>query len=324
MLSVKNFFKDNLQRLDLKLLNSEVGFPKRINKSEILRPGLILSGFTQFIESDCLVLFNQSETAYLTKLLNENKLDVVKSLFQFSPPCMIFTKHSVVPEKFIEIANDHQVCLFHSELHSTELTHVITDQFHFLFAPRESIHATLMDIYGIGTLFVGKSGIGKSEIALDLVERGHRLVADDLVITIRKSDRVLLGEGRSLQDHHLEIRGLGLIDVKRLYGIKSVRKIKRIEIGVELEHWVDGKNYDRTGLEEHYKTINNVKLPFVNLPIHPGKNITVLSETIALNHLAKINGYNPAQEFNERLIQAMAKKNKEKKEYIDFLDEDYE
>ena len=324
MLSVKNFFKDNLKRLDLKLLNSDVGFPKRINQSEIVRPGLILTGYTEHIEKECLILFNKSETEFLKKLIKENKIENIKLIFSLLPPCIMFTKLSDVPEELLVLADDHQVCVFQSGLQSTEMTHVITDQFHFLFAPRESVHATLMDIYGVGILFVGKSGIGKSEVALDLVERGHRLVADDLVITIRKSDNVLLGEGRKLQDHHIEIRGLGLIDVKRLYGVKSIRNIKRIEVAVELELWIEGKDYDRTGLEEHFKIINNVKLPFVNLPIHPGKNITVLSETIALNHLAKLSGFNPAQEFNERLIQAMAKNNKEKKEYIDFLDEDYE
>lgn len=324
MLSIKAFFKDNLRQLELKLVNSDSGFPRRIVKSEILRPGLVLSGFIDHVDDQSVVLFDKTDSMYLEKVIEENGFEPVERLFSYNPPCIIFAKDTIIPQSLIEYADKKRCCLLKSDLGSTQIIQVITDQFHFLFAPRESVHATLMDIYGIGILFVGKSGIGKSEIALDLVERGHRLVADDLIITIRKSDKVLLGEGRALADHHLEIRGLGLIDIKRLYGIRSVRKIKRIEVIVELTPWVEGEVYDRTGLEERHKTINGVKLPIVKLPIHPGKNVTVLSETIALNHLIKINGVNPAQEFNERLIQAMAKKNEEKKEFIEFLDEDYE
>ena len=324
MLSVKSFFKDNFKRLGLRLLSSDEGFPKRITKGEILRPGLVLTGFTDYVEPECVVLFDYADALYLKSIIDQNKTEHIEGLFSYAPPCIIFAKDADVPDAFIDIANQKRVAVFQSSFGSTEISHVIVDQFHFLFAPRESVHATLMDIYGIGILFLGKSGIGKSEIALDLVERGHRLVADDLVITIRKNEQVLLGEGRALQDHHIEIRGIGLIDVKRLYGIRSVRNIKRIEVVVNLEYWEDGKSYDRTGLEDHYTTINKVKLPYLSLPIHPGKNITVLSETIALNHLLKINGVNPAQEFNEKLIDAMSRNNKEKKEYIDFLDEDYE
>ena len=162
------------------------------------------------------------------------------------------------------------------------------------------------------------------QLGQDLIERGHRLVADDLVMTIRKNDQILIGEGRKLADHHLEIRGLGLVDVKRLFGIRSIRRSKRIEVVVELVPWDPTRNFDRTGLEEHFKEINGVKLPYVLLPVHPGKNITVLSETIALNHLLKLNGINIAQEFNERLIKAMSQKNREKKEYLDFMKADYE
>jgi HPr kinase/phosphorylase len=190
-----------------------------------------------------------------------------------------------------------------------------------------TIHGSLVDVYGIGLLFTGRSAIGKSEIALDLVERGHRLVADDVVIITKKAEEILMGEGRELVEHHLEIRGLGLIDMRSTFGIRAVRVHKRIEVEVRLVDFDPNSDYERTGLDNQETTILGVKLPLIVLPINPGKNITVIAETIALNQLLKIYGHHTAEEFNKKLIQRMREKEKKHLQELkmrDFLDKDFE
>jgi HPr kinase/phosphorylase len=176
------------------------------------------------------------------------------------------------------------------------------------FSPTTTIHGTLVDVYGIGLLYTGSSGIGKSECALDLVERGHRLVADDIVTVRATPQGILMGSGSELLRHHMEIRGIGIIDVQSIFGIRGVRLMKRIEVEVRLEAWDEIEDYERLGLDEKSTTILGIEIPQVTVPIIPGKNLTVISEVVALNHLMKVTGYNPAEEFNKRLVDLMAKK----------------
>ncbi len=182
------------------------------------------------------------------------------------------------------------------------------------------MHGTLIDVYGIGVLLSGRSGIGKSEVALDLVERGHRLVSDDVVEIVKKSREILIGQTNSLLRHHIELRGLGIVDVQSMFGIRAIRVQKRVEIEVQLEDWDDSEDYERLGMEDQFKEILGVKLPIVRLPIFPGKNITVIVETIALNQLLKIHGLHPAKKFNELLM----KRIQEKQELKKYLKGDFE
>jgi HPr kinase/phosphorylase len=177
-----------------------------------------------------------------------------------------------------------------------------------LFAPWTTLHGSLVDVYGIGLLFIGRSAIGKSEVALDLVERGHRLVADDVVIVSRKMQGILVGTPSELLRDHMEIRGLGILDVRNMFGIRSVRLQKRVEVVVKLVEWDDSHDYERTGLEDRYASILDVEVPMVTVPIYPGKNITVIAEAIALNHQLKLQGYHTAQEFNRRQMAFMKRK----------------
>jgi HPr kinase/phosphorylase len=170
-----------------------------------------------------------------------------------------------------------------------------------VLAPSTTVHGSLADVYGVGLLFIGKSGIGKSECVLDLVERGHRLVADDLVMASRRGHDVLIGQGHELQRHHMEIRGVGIIDVKTLFGIRAIRQQKRIEVVVHLEEWDDARIYDRTGLDRQQAEILGVRLPKVTVPLNPGKNVTVISEVVAMNHLLGLTGVDSAAEFDRRL-----------------------
>jgi HPr kinase/phosphorylase len=188
------------------------------------------------------------------------------------------------------------------------------------FAPATTLHASLADVYGVGLLFTGRSGIGKSECVLDLVERGHRLVADDLVHVTRRGNDVLIGRGHELARHHMEIRGVGLIDIPALFGVRAVRQQKRIEVVVQLEDWVTGREYDRTGLDERETTLLDVTLPQVMVPLNPGKNLTVICEVVAMNHLLRYSGVHSAQAFNDHLIKHM----QGRRVVNEYLEEDYE
>ena len=225
--------------------------------------------------------------------------------FSFAIPVVFVTKGLHVSEDVVTVARDHGVPLVRSNLTTREFYRHIKPYLEDVLAPTTQMHGSLADVYGVGLLFVGKSGVGKSECVLDLVERGHRLVADDLVIVSRRGADVLIGHGHELQAHHMEIRGLGIIDVGALFGIRAIRQQKRLELIVQLEHWVDGKEYTRTGLDTSETDVLGVSIPTVTIPLNPGKNITVISEVVAMNHLLKYSGVDPATAFDERLKKAM-------------------
>jgi HPr kinase/phosphorylase len=187
-------------------------------------------------------------------------------------------------------------------------------------APATTVHGSLADVFGVGLLFMGRSGIGKSECVLDLVERGHRLVADDLVHVSRRGNDILLGRGHELSRHFMEIRGVGLIDIHALFGIRAVRQQKRIEVVVQLEDWDNTREYDRTGLTRQETQLLDVSLPLVTVPLNPGKNLTVICEVVAMNHLLHYTGVDSARAFNDRLIKHM----RERREVKEYLEEDYE
>jgi HPr kinase/phosphorylase len=225
-----------------------------------------------------------------------------------------------VPDELIEVANSKKLAVFTTPYSTTVLIHLLSDYLDDKFAPRMNIHGTLVDVYGTGVLFTGRSGIGKSEIALDLIERGHRLVADDVVIFTKKAEGVLVGSGPEMLKHFMEIRGVGIIDVRQIFGIRAVRLQKRVEVLVELVEWDSQENYERIGLDEEYKDFLGVKIPYLQLPIFPGKNITVIAEVIALNIHLKIYGYHPAKAFNTRLMDTLINK----KQVTDYVKKDFE
>jgi HPr kinase/phosphorylase len=230
------------------------------------------------------------------------------------------TKGLELPAGMDEAAKRAGVTILVSALKTAEFYNRITPFLLDAFAPQTSLHGSLADVYGVGLLFTGASGIGKSECVLDLVERGHRLVADDLVITRRKGPDVLIGSGHPLQRHHMEIRGIGLIDVRSIFGVRSVRQQKRIEVVVVLQEWKEGMTVERTGLEMEQTTILGVGIPRITVPLNPGKNITVIAEVIAMNHLMRYGGHDPAQAFNDRLKGHLQQKAADVQRYL--LDDD--
>lgn len=305
--------------LQLESLTGEVGLDRRLPDSEMSSPGLVLAGYTARFLPDRMHVLGETEITYLNSLTAEDRLQRLRDFFSFPLPLVFVTKGLDVPPEMIELARGHAVPLLRSTLKTAEFYRGIKPVVEEATAPRTTLHGSLADVYGVGLLFLGRSGIGKSECVLDLVERGHRLVADDVVQVTRRGN-VLMGQGHELAAHHMEIRGVGLIDIPALFGVRSVRQQKRIEVVVHLEDWNNAKDPDRTGLAQQEALILGLSLPKVMVPLNPGKNITVISEVVAMNHLLRMTGIDTAAAFNERLILRM----REKKGLREYLQEDFE
>ncbi|MEA3297549.1 MAG: HPr(Ser) kinase/phosphatase [candidate division Zixibacteria bacterium] len=319
-ITVEKFYSVNTQDLELTLLNSEAGMKKIISNPELHRPGLALSGFTERFASQRIQIMGQTELTYVDQLAPERLRETADLLFKFDIPMVVISKGLTPPEEFIAAADKYNTAIFSSRLTTTELTSRLSAYLDLLFAPSINVHGTLVDVYGVGLLYTGKSGIGKSEVALDLVERNHRLVADDVCRITRTAADVIIGTGSELLGHHMEIRGVGIIDVEELFGIRAIRMRKRIEVEVNLTLWSETEEYERLGVEEQKTTILGVRIPFVKIPISPGKNITVISEVIAMNHMLKVYGENSAAEFTKRLSQKISRQS----QTSDYLEADYE
>ena len=319
-LTVGELVTEKGRSLQLETLTGDLGLDRPITVPEISSPGLVLAGYRARFAAKRLHVLGETEITYLRSLKAAARQRAVEGFVANEMPGIFVTKGQSVPRELLEAAKKRSVPLFRSALKTAEFYSRIIPFLQEAFAPRTTVHGSLADVYGVGLLFVGRSGIGKSECVLDLVERGHRLVADDVVHVSRRGADVLLGQGPELSHHFMEIRGVGLVDVKALFGIRAVRQQKRIEVVVELTAWDSTREVDRTGLDRGTTTILEVDLPKVTVPLNPGKNITVISEVVAMSHLLRYSGYDPAQAFNERLLKRLA----EQRELREYLSEDYE
>jgi HPr kinase/phosphorylase len=299
--------RDLLQRVDLKLSawTGEVGIAKEITNSEVNRPGLALAGFTERFSNNRIQIIGETELTYLMSLSPADRLHAITKVLAFDVPCVIVTKGMKPPPELMAAGETHGTAVLGTTLTTDEFTHSLVEYLEPHFAPTMTVHGSLVDVYGIGLLFTGRSGIGKSETALDLIERGHRLVADDVVTIYRMRRGVIMGTGNELLQHFMEIRGIGIIDIPSMFGIRAIRMKKRIEVVVRLEEWDEKVDYERLGIEEKTTTMLGVELPYVMIPIVPGKNLTVIAEVVALNHMLKLVGLNPAAELNRRLVDVM-------------------
>lgn len=313
--SVETLFMENEDRLKLKLISGKGSFQKHITKKDLHRPGLALAGFVDLFTFQRVQICGNTEVAYLKKLSSTIRERVLKKVFKFDIPCFIVTDDNEVPSEFIRHADEHSISVFRTPFATTKVIQLLGDYLDAKFAPRTFIHGSLVDVYGIGVLITGRSGIGKSEVALDLVARGHRLVADDVVNIVRRTGGLLIGMVNETLHYHMEIRGLGIIDIHAIFGIRGIRKQKRVEVQVELVDWDDSERYERLGLKEMTTEILGEQVPLVRLPIYPGKNISMIIEVIALNQLLKIYGYNAAREFEEKLSQKMSDKFRKETKY---------
>ena len=222
-LTVNRLFRDNQKKLKLQLLNSKAGFGRMITTPQLHRPGLALTGFLELFTFDRIQILGNTEIRYLASLSKDARMESLQKVLDYELPCIMITDNNKEPKELLPLASKRKISIFKTKYPTMEFFQYLGDYLNSEFAPRMTVHGTLVDVYGIGVLFTGRSGIGKSEIALDLVERGHRLVADDMVIITKKADEILMGEGRELAEHHLEIRGLGLIDTRSTFGIRAVR-----------------------------------------------------------------------------------------------------
>ena len=316
-LTVEYLLRSKGDSLALELLTDERGLARVIPGPDISSPGLVLTGFTERFPADRMQVLGETEIAFLNSLDDERRRQALEVFFSFSLPVVFVTKSQPPPAPLLEIAAARGTPVIQTQHKTAEFYARIKPFLEEYFAPTVTMHGSLADVYGVGLLFVGASGIGKSEAVLDLIERGHRLVADDMVIVSRRGNEILIGRGHELQGHHMEIRGVGIIDIARLFGVRAIRQQKRIEVIVQLEVWNEQAHYDRTGLSPEMVEILGVNLPRVVVPLNPGKNITVIAEVVAMNHLLKFAGIDSAALFNQRLQRHMGV-------MAEYLEEDYE
>lgn len=299
--------------LSLELYAGEEHLSKPIKVPEAQRPGLSLSGYLKSHAYKRILIFGRVEIEYLRSLDRKTRIERLENILSMQVPAIIVSRRFRPPKELIQLCEKYQIPLFRTPMSTmnliTKLTMLLVEE----FSPSITCHGTLVEVFGVGVLIQGDSSVGKSEAALGLIERGHRLITDDVVRIKRREGGQLEGFGADLTRHHMEIRGIGIINVANLYGAVCVRDHKSIDLAVELEHWDEDRFYDRVGLEERTKSFLNVHLPFHLLPVKPGRDVVLLLETIALNHRLKNMGYNSAKEFNLRLRKEIERKTNKKR-----------
>jgi len=292
--------------LRLVLLAGEAGLGRRIAVNRVQKPGLALAGFVRQVQAERVQILGATELSYLASLPPQEARHGIETFMAIEPACIIITKGLDVPPELLEAANRLGVPLLRTPLRSSVAIEAVESFVERELAPSASIHGVLMDVLGIGVLLMGKSGVGKSEAALELIMRGHRLVADDLVEVRRTSHNILVGWAAELIKHHMEVRGVGIINIKDMFGVAAVRDEKKIELVIELVRWEDWESADRIGLDDQTHLILDVSVPLLRVPVSPGRNVSSLVEVAARNRLLQQRGHHSAREFQERLDQALA------------------
>ncbi len=289
--------------LCLKCIAGRKGLSREITVPDVNRPGLALSGFYESFAWQRVQLFGRGETAYLKKLEEDKKMDNILRLFEFNIPCIVFAYGLSPSQEFLDAAARSECAILQTSLESTEFSTRLLRIFSNIFAPRKTMHGVLVEVYGLGILLTGSSGVGKSECALELVERGHRLVADDVVEIRCVNGNTILGQGaNSLISHHMEIRGLGIINVTQLYGVGSVRSSKEVQLVIKLEEWDSAKVYDRIGTAHDTIDLLGVKIPILEVPVKSGRNLPIIIEAAAMNERLKYMGYDSARDFSQNVL----------------------
>lgn len=274
-----------------------------ITTIDINRPGLQLDGYYKHFAYERVQVMGMVETSFFNSLSDELKTERADKLLSYAIPCLIVTRGLDIRPEIVNAARKYGRYLLRTTEESTKFINRLINYLNEELAPRITLHGVLVDVYGLGILILGESGIGKSETALELVKRGHRLVADDAVEIKKVGENTLVGAAPELIRHFIEIRGIGILDVKNLYGVGAIRNSKEIDMIVQLEEWQEGKYYDRLGLEDEYMEIMGINRPKLTIPVRPGRNLAIIMEVAAMNHRQKTMGYNAARELNRRLLQ---------------------
>jgi HPr kinase/phosphorylase len=306
-IKISRLLEDKDYGLQLTLVAGAEGLDRVISSPRIQKPGLALAGFTEHLHRERVQVFGNTEVSYLETLtFDEQRASLEKLLLDTEIACVVVTKDLTVPPTLIEACTKAGLPLMKTPQMSSTFIEKVTAFLEEALTDATSLHGVLMDVFGVGILLLGKSGIGKSEIALDLIMRGHRLVADDIVEGTKRRAGTVYGSGNPIIKHHMEIRGLGIINIKDLFGVASVRDRKKVELVIELVEWDPEQEYDRLGLKDRFFTVLEVDLPLSTLPVRPGRNLTTLIEVAARNHLLKLQGHHSARDFAERLNRAIA------------------
>lgn len=294
--------KELVRMYKFKQLNPEVAIDDiYVTMPETCRPEFALTGFFGHFESERVQLIGNAEIEYIESMSQEDKVKIFDALAAYKSPCFIFTSDNEADPEFLKATTKHNVPCFSSNQGTSALSGELVRWLKVKLAPTMTVHGVLMDVFGEGVLIMGESGIGKSEAALELIKRGHRLVSDDVVELRKVSDATIIGTAPDITRHFIELRGIGIIDVKALYGVECVRDTKQIDMVIKLEDWDNEKEYDRLGMEDNYDEFLGNKITSHILPIRPGRNLAIICETAAVNHRQKKMGYNAAKELYNRV-----------------------
>ena len=298
VVSLESIIKD----FQLEVLNLPEDKTVTIESSDISRPGLPLSGYFGYFDPSRIQILGKTEYGYLEDFPREVQLQRLDTFFEKKPAAVVVTSNLEISPQMIAIAKKYNVPLLRTEWRTSEFTANIISSLKVSLAPRITRHGVLVDIYGEGMLIIGESGVGKSETAIELVKRGHRLVADDAVDIKKVSSKTLVGSAPELIKHYVELRGIGVIDVCRIFGMGAVKDTKKIDMIINLEPWEDGKMYDRLGADTEYTDIMGIKIPTTTIPVNPGRNLAIILEIAAMNNHQKKMGFNTADDLNNRLM----------------------
>lgn len=302
--------KKIIDEFNLHVIMETEGYEEiEITTTDVLRPGFQLaSGFYEYFDSNRILLYGRMENAYLESVSSEERKKACETLFSYKPPVLILTRGLEPPEEMVECARNAHIPLLGTDENTSNFTAAIIASLNLKLAPEITRHGVLVEAYGEGILILGESGVGKSETAIELVKRGHRLVADDAVVIKRVSSKTLVGSSPSVIKHFVEIRGIGIVDIQKIFGMGAVKDTEKIDLILNLEAWQEGKEYERLGLDDEYTEILGIKIPSITVPVKPGRNLAVIVEVAAMNHRQKKMGYNAVKELNDRLMNEFGEK----------------
>ena len=297
-----------IQKLKLQNYTPDIDIEEiEVTQTDVNRPALQLAGYYDYFDSDRIQLIGNVENSYLQKKTIEEYVGIMEDLMKYKVPCIVYCRDIEVPREVLEVANEHGIPILGTKKRTSDFMAEVIRWLNVELAQRITIHGVLVDVYGEGVLIMGESGIGKSEAALELIKRGHRLVSDDVVVIKKVSDDTLIGTAPDITRHFIELRGIGIIDVKTLFGVESVKNTQAINLAIQLEEWDKEQEYDRLGLEEQYTEFLGNKVVCHKIPIRPGRNLAIIVESAAVNYRQKKMGYNAAKELYNRVTNNIGK-----------------
>jgi HPr kinase/phosphorylase len=306
LVTVERFYTDQASALELKLVAGATGLKRVIREPTVNRPGLVLTGFTRYFANKRVQVLGNAETFYLKSLPHEERLQRYSTFFSFKVPCIVLSRSLHPDRQLLKAAEEVDVPVFQSPLITMKFINLATLALEMMFAPRGTEMGSMVDILGVGVIIRGESGIGKSESVLALIERGYSLVADDITKVTLIDGREVIGTSAELTRNHMEVRGIGIINVAAMFGVKSIRAEKRVDLVVSLKVWDEVPDVDRVGMDDQFIKILGVDVPHIIIPVRPGRDLARLIEVAAFQAKLKSSGYNPAKELNDRLIAQMA------------------